>query len=181
MERPTCIREMRVSVETIGEAVLERDVRVAARDIQEVLADGDLRVDEPFALHYEVTRSRDTLHVSVDLTGEVHTTCARCLAPMVHCVDLHIASDFVPAPPDMAGDLEAQRTSADTGYYRRDIHLGGYICSELVLSLPYIYVCSESCKGMCPRCGANLNEGPCGCVETVDPRLEVLGRLRTTR
>ena len=42
-------------------------------------------------------------------------------------------------------------------------------------------LCSEDCKGLCPRCGANLNDGPCGCKREVDPRLAVLAKLLENR
>ena len=38
-------------------------------------------------------------------------------------------------------------------------------------------LCSEDCKGLCPRCGADLNLGPCSCQKETDPRLAVLAKL----
>ena len=38
-------------------------------------------------------------------------------------------------------------------------------------------LCREDCKGLCPDCGKDLNDGPCGCTKPVDPRLAVLGQL----
>lgn len=35
----------------------------------------------------------------------------------------------------------------------------------LLLELPLVPLCADDCKGICPRCGANLNEGPCSCAE----------------
>ncbi len=50
--------------------------------------------------------------------------------------------------------------------------------SEILLSLPMKHLCSEGCRGICPTCGKNLNEGFCGCeTKSVDPRLEVLLKL----
>lgn len=50
--------------------------------------------------------------------------------------------------------------------------------SDILLELPYKYLCREDCKGLCPSCGKNLNEGPCSCnLHQVDPRLEVLKKL----
>ena len=50
---------------------------------------------------------------------------------------------------------------------------GAYTASKLLKIL-----CSEDCKGLCPRCGADLNQGPCSCVKKdVDPRLAVLAKL----
>jgi len=49
---------------------------------------------------------------------------------------------------------------------------------EILLALPMKHLCSEDCKGICPSCGKNLNNGSCGCVtKSIDPRLEVLAKL----
>ena len=50
--------------------------------------------------------------------------------------------------------------------------------ADLILSLPFKNLCREDCRGLCPICGRNLNEGLCGCrPQTADPRLEVLRQL----
>lgn len=49
--------------------------------------------------------------------------------------------------------------------------------TALILGMDTKTLCSEDCKGLCPRCGANLNDGPCGCKREVDPRLAVLAKL----
>ncbi len=45
---------------------------------------------------------------------------------------------------------------------------------DIYLALPAKLLCKEDCKGVCPQCGANLNEGPCSCKKEIDPRLEAL-------
>ena len=60
----------------------------------------------------------------------------------------------------------------------RTLDLDELLRSDILLELPYKYLCSEDCKGLCASCGKNLNEGPCGCnLHQVDPRLEVLKKL----
>jgi uncharacterized protein len=85
----------------------------------------------------------------------------------------------MPALDDMQGDLEALRQSDEIGYYRKEINLGAFILSEMVLSLPLRYECKDGCKGLCPDCGKNLNEGDCGCTKETDPRLEKLMTIKT--
>ncbi|HCC02150.1 MAG TPA: nucleic acid-binding protein [Ruminococcaceae bacterium] len=49
---------------------------------------------------------------------------------------------------------------------------------DILLALPTKFLCKEDCKGLCPICGKNLNEGPCDCKQhQIDPRLEVLKQL----
>ncbi len=49
--------------------------------------------------------------------------------------------------------------------------------SAFVLAMDTKNLCSDSCKGLCPRCGANLNDGPCGCGPEKDPRWAALSQL----
>jgi uncharacterized protein len=178
MDRAKTIEDIRLIPDTIGEAGIEKDLTVSPDAMASILADKDLSVEEPFHIHYEVKRRKENLHASVDIRGLVRTNCSKCLGPMTHAVDVHLESEYVPAPPEMQGELEAERTSAEVGYYRKELLLGQYIVSELVLSLPIIYTCSEGCRGLCPQCGANLNEGPCACAPAPDPRFQVLDQLK---
>lgn len=45
---------------------------------------------------------------------------------------------------------------------------------DIYLFLPSKYLCKEDCKGLCPKCGTNLNEKPCDCKKDIDPRWEAL-------
>ena len=52
------------------------------------------------------------------------------------------------------------------------------VYEEAILALPTRPLCAEDCRGLCPRCGANLNQGACGCpAAPPDPRLAVLHTL----
>jgi len=56
-----------------------------------------------------------------------------------------------------------------------EIDLSGQIWESLVMSLPVKILCRDDCAGLCPKCGADLNLGTCGCPkETLDPRLQAL-------
>ena len=58
------------------------------------------------------------------------------------------------------------------------LDLNELLREDILLDLPSKYLCSPDCKGLCPKCGKNLNEGDCGCgTGEVDPRLEILKSL----
>ena len=58
------------------------------------------------------------------------------------------------------------------------LELDEVVISDILLSYPQKYLCSEECKGLCQHCGKNLNTGDCGCNQkVVDPRLEILKQL----
>ena len=48
---------------------------------------------------------------------------------------------------------------------------------DIYLALPGKFLCKEDCEGLCPECGANLNESSCDCKKPIDPRLEALKKF----
>jgi uncharacterized protein len=59
----------------------------------------------------------------------------------------------------------------------RDLDLTEALREEVFLAVPAFVECRPDCKGLCPRCGANLNDGPCGCPPAGDPRWDALKGL----
>lgn len=57
------------------------------------------------------------------------------------------------------------------------LNLDDLLAEDIWLSMPVTFLCSEDCKGICPNCGTNLNDGNCSCKKAVDPRLEALAKL----
>ena len=57
------------------------------------------------------------------------------------------------------------------------IDLEEVVSTLYVLDMETKFLCSEDCKGLCPKCGADLNLGPCNCKKETDPRLAVLEQL----
>lgn len=79
--------------------------------------------------------------------------CHRCLRRFAYPVS---STDYIwEQPVRLSGDEIIDLTEG----IREDIMLG----------LPLKNLCSEDCKGLCPKCGKNLNDGPCGCPETEAP------------
>lgn len=57
------------------------------------------------------------------------------------------------------------------------LDLGELARADLLLELPTKVLCSEDCKGLCPKCGKDLNFGPCECKKDIDPRWQALSDL----
>ena len=58
-----------------------------------------------------------------------------------------------------------------------ELDLDELVTTAFVLAMDTKNLCSEDCKGLCAKCGADLNLGPCGCRPEVDPRLAALAQL----
>jgi uncharacterized protein len=96
--------------------------------------------------------------------------CVRCLEPFVLKLDLDIEELFVYPPTP-----EAELSVAETGV----LDLAPLVRAEVIVQTPIGALCRPECRGLCPHCGQNLNEGECGCGQRdIDPRLAILRDLK---
>ena len=101
--------------------------------------------------------------------------CRRCLAEVERPFERSFTFYYVPSSELDADDPEARRLP-ESG---TDLDLGPDVREELILSLSEYPVCRDECKGLCPRCGTDLNVETCECETTErDPRWEALRSLR---
>ena len=115
------------------------------------------------------------------LVASVEIACARCLEPVVHEVQRNFDLLYRPLGID-AGHEELSVTDAEAeiGYYQgTGLLLEDTLREQVLLAVPLKTVCREECKGLCPQCGKNWNEGPCSCAPpSGDPRWSALKEIR---
>jgi len=101
--------------------------------------------------------------------------CRRCLAGVEVPLSLDLSLVFAVGTdtPEGEGCYLIQARS-------QELDLGPALREELLLATPRYVECRPDCKGLCPRCGANLNEGPCDCRAESDPRWGALRQLTQT-
>jgi len=125
----------------------------------------------------------ESVHLRGRVTAPLTLECGRCLTTFPFLADLDLDVFFLPHRADEREEEdEVQLSDHDVvvSYYRDDsIDLDETIREQLLLELPMKRVCRPDCRGLCPRCGTNLNQSSCACVpETApDPRLAALGQL----
>ncbi|MGH7532839.1 MAG: YceD family protein [Gemmatimonadales bacterium] len=93
------------------------------------------------------------------LAGEVTGLCRRCLTPVRWPVEADVAALFS-ADPEAGDDPEVYPLPPRA----TQIDLRPVVREELLLAVPSFLLCREGCAGLCPKCGADLNQGPCGCA-----------------
>jgi uncharacterized protein len=144
---------------------------------------GDYRLGERLAV--DVSYHRAGLDVFVDGTvhAEVHGRCARCLGDYAFALDVPVAIVLTPAAAAEPVSGALREEDIGLAYYEGDeIDLTPLVHEQALLALPTRPLCAEDCRGLCPRCGANLNAGPCGCpVSVTGGRLAVLETLLRVR
>ena len=115
-----------------------------------------------------LTNTGEAILLTGTVKAKAQTECDRCLAPVTF---------------DVAGEVEGYyllEQSEDVEGYERDefevissdgsFDIAPAIQAALVYATPFVIVCKDDCKGLCPHCGADLNEGPCSCgADGIDP------------
>ncbi len=142
--------------------------------------DADLACSEPIRGRLTLTNAGHDLLVRGDLRSTVRVECSRCLKEALVRVHAHIEEEFPLPEVDARGvphwHLEGEPVETILSGYALDV--GEMARQHFWVNLPTAPVCDEECKGLCPGCGKDLNEGPCNCPPpAVDPRLSGLRAL----
>lgn len=125
----------------------------------------DLGLERPLAVRGRLQAAADgEYYWQATLEGAVRGTCRRCLADRVFPVRTEIRVMFS-SDPDAADDPSVYPVEAQG----RQVDLRPAIREEIALAIPSYWVCRDDCAGLCPRCGADLNAGPCPCTASPNP------------
>ena len=145
------------------------DVSALFKGRRDVLSAGPLHVDlKARGVQEEMAVVEGTLSI------EVTMPCSRCLKPVRVSVEAPFLEHFkVGSAPQTGEEADLFIAVPDN-----EVDLTPYVEEAVQLELPLVPLCAEDCKGLCPECGTDLNEGECGCDRTpVDPRLAALKDL----
>lgn len=116
-----------------------------------------------------VTFNKPDVRVKGEITCFVDGYCDRCLDKVVKQIVLPFDQTFY---KDSSDEVD--------NYVYLDSRLDATkaVCDEIVLSIPSSLLCNDDCKGLCPKCGANLNEKQCGCDTSRENAFSVLKNLK---
>lgn len=137
-----------------------------------------------FTLHRsDFSCSLRKISETVFIEGKAATTvdlvCCRCLEVTTQILDTDFKYTFMPSQSHIQEEIELSIEDLEISYYDNDlIDLDQIVFEQIALQLPMKALCTEFCKGLCPRCGINLNSESCNChSKFVDERLTVLKKL----
>jgi len=157
------------------------DYRVEEQAVwEDPIAEFDLpyTVTEAFRANVHISPQDKGYLVKGDLSGTIEMPCDRCAERSGFVLATHF-SVFEESDPSLTEEdvLGPRFLVLENDAWFLD--LAGVLWEQLVLNLPFKHICSEDCKGVCPKCGSNLNLGACECqAEEGDPRLAVFRRLK---
>jgi DUF177 domain-containing protein len=158
---------MRFKINEIGAEGLPLNVPVSAQWLAAACPDVEARPGpKGLALRGRIDKAGEDYLLRADLRGELQATCARCLEPAVVRVSTPVAMTFVSSDADKTDDDEDPDVIAFKG---GEIDVGEEVRDEILLAMPINPLCSETCKGLCPSCGANRNSSSCACKVDTPP------------
>lgn len=114
-------------------------------------------------------------YFSGHLSGTVRQECRRCLVEVESGVDSQVQVLFGALGGEDDDDPDVYPVGSASGDV---IDLRPAVREQWLLEVPPFSVCRPECKGLCPKCGADLNAGTCGCAPGTDDRWEALRKLR---
>ena len=122
----------------------------------------------------------EDIRVVGDFSTQLELRCARCLEPVLR----DVAGDFDLIYRPLGADKGMEERSirgaeADIAYYQGEgLLLEDLLREQVLLAVPLKAVCNDTCKGLCPHCGKNLNVEACACQPVQDDRWAALHGIR---
>ena len=121
----------------------------------------------PVTLKGEIKNTAGIVTVEAKINFVLETCCDRCAAEVK-----------LPFEVDMEHGLVSSLNDEENDDYilveNMKLDIEELTSEDIYLALPGKILCKEDCKGVCATCGADLNEGPCGCKKEIDPRWAAL-------
>lgn len=137
---------------------------------------GDFSYAEKFPVKLTIAHTGNQI---LKITGEgkvsVWIPCSRCLEPVLHTFFIQIDEEA-----DMKLTEQERIEALDESNFiqGKQLDTERLLHNEILIRWPMRVLCKEDCKGICSRCGANLNQGSCDCdTADLDPRMAVISDI----
>ncbi|HEY2867628.1 MAG TPA: DUF177 domain-containing protein [Pyrinomonadaceae bacterium] len=129
----------------------------------------------------ELGKNAAKTDIKGSISAPLEIDCTRCLVSVEHDLNITFHVDFVDREmfPE-SKETHLENSDLDTDVIEgNELDLAAVAREQILLELPVQVLCKEDCKGICPTCGKDLNEGECGCCgDEIDPRWAVLKDLK---
>ena len=139
-------------------------------DLSDMEFSGRYPISRPVAVSGEVRNTAGILELTLNARSTLDAVCDRCGKAFVQEKDVLFACM-------LAEELQNEENDEIVLLEDGMVDVGDLARTAFILDMDTKPLCSEDCKGLCPRCGADLNLGPCACKKETDPRLAVLAKL----
>ena len=138
-------------------------------DFSDIEFDG-VKLSTPVRLVGKLFNIGGCIEFNSNASFEISYLCDRCLSESTKILSFDISERF-----KKTLDLADDQNPDIICFSGNEIDISEVIINNIFMNIPSKLLCCEECKGLCPVCGKNLNEGECSCdTRTSDPRFDVL-------
>lgn len=131
------------------------------------LNNNKLKVNEPIKVIGNIENGEEGIKINLHVTGSIIAICDRCLDEFAYNIDIPVVEILSNNDDEYSTEIKDEK-----------LDLTKVVKENIVLSFPMKFICSQSCKGLCPICGKNLNHETCDCHQKgTDSRLSILSEL----
>ncbi|KJU81856.1 protein containing DUF177 [Candidatus Magnetobacterium bavaricum] len=124
------------------------------------------RVEGPVCGSLLIHKAGANVLISGTARLEMTLTCSRCLIEFGNNLEVDINLTYMPWQDEDTREYDLQETDMDIGFYiGEEIDIHQLVTEQILLTMPMKIVCSDTCLGLCPVCGLNLNDGQCRCKD----------------
>ncbi|HEV7889022.1 MAG TPA: DUF177 domain-containing protein [Pyrinomonadaceae bacterium] len=171
---------MRIEVENLKEKAEAFSHSYATGEVE--LEDEGARLVAPAEVRGEASLKGEEVRVRGEIKTEVELLCDRCAAPSRAPLEVEFDTRFIPQALAVGEADNVQLLTEDLGlaaYEDGAVDVDELVLEQILLALPSRNLCREDCKGLCQKCGANLNAGQCSCEQgETDPRWAALADFK---
>jgi len=127
-----------------------------------------------------VRKLKETIYIEGSLETTVTANCSRCLEVTSFPIKSNFKYTLVPAAKQIKEEQELSSEDLDFSFYDDElINLDTMLYEQIMLQIPIKVLCGDTCKGLCPHCGTDLNTASCNCrTGFVDERLAILKKFK---
>lgn len=132
----------------------------------------DELISSDVAVKGYIKNSTGIVSLSAEANFSVSTQCAKCAKDISKKMNVAVSHFLI-------DELHDEDNDEYIVVEDLNLNLDELVLEDIYLELPTRFVCRKDCKGLCPYCGKDLNDGVCDCKKPVDPRLAALQALLT--
>lgn len=132
----------------------------------------DELISSDIAVKGYVKNATGIVSISAEADFSVSTQCAKCAKDISKKLNVAVNHFLI-------DELHDEDNDEYIVVEDMNLNLDELVLEDIYLSLPTRFLCKNDCKGLCPYCGKDLNDGVCDCKKPVDPRLAALQALLT--
>lgn len=126
---------------------------------------------KPVEVNGVISNNGQALELKASASGVMRVHCARC------CKELEIEIQFPVEEVFVQDDGSVSDEDDVVVFSGNEIDLDDIVLNNFLMNVQGKYLCREDCRGLCPKCGKDLNEGECSCEEEIDPRWASLAQI----